>query len=72
MPRDEPVGSLGRLALKPTQFHDQLGMVGFPVLHDAPPCFDDWGGDLLPGKAGAAQETVTEFGFWIVPREEGL
>jgi hypothetical protein len=30
-------------------------MVGFLVLHDGPPCFDEWGSDLLPGKAGAAQ-----------------
>jgi hypothetical protein len=29
-------------------------MVGFPVLHDVPPCFDDSGGDQLPRKAGAA------------------
>jgi hypothetical protein len=41
MPRDEPVGSLGRLALKPTKFRDQLSMVGFPVLHDVPPRLDD-------------------------------
>ena len=36
MPRDEPVGSLGRLALKPTEFREQLGLIGFAVLHDVP------------------------------------
>ena len=43
MPRDEPVGSLGRLALKPTEFREKVGLIGFPVFHDVPPCFDDWG-----------------------------
>ncbi len=43
MPRDEPVGSLGRLALKLTEFRKQVGLIGFPVLHDVPPCFDDSG-----------------------------
>ena len=41
MPRDEPVGSLGRLALKPTEFREQMGLIGFRLLHDVPPCFDD-------------------------------
>ena len=34
MPRDEPVGSLGRLALKPTEFCEKVGLIGFAVLHD--------------------------------------
>ena len=37
MPRDEPVGPFGRLALKPTEFREQLGLIGFAVLHDVPP-----------------------------------
>jgi hypothetical protein len=37
MPRDEPVGSLGRLALKPTEFRVQVGLIGFRLLHDVPP-----------------------------------
>jgi hypothetical protein len=41
MPRDEPVGSLGRLALKPTEFREQVGLIDFPVLHDVPPVCDD-------------------------------
>ena len=41
MPRDEPVGSLGRLTLKPTEFREQVGLIGFAVLHDVPPCCDD-------------------------------
>jgi hypothetical protein len=45
MPRDEPVGSLGRLALKLTEFREQLSRIGFAVLHDVPPCFDDSGSD---------------------------
>ena len=55
MPRDEPVGSLGRLALKPTEFREQVGLIGFPLLHDVPPCFDDSDSDQLPCKAGAEQ-----------------
>ena len=43
MPRHEPVGPFGRLALKPTEFREQVGLIGFAVLHDVPPCFDDWG-----------------------------
>ena len=42
MPRDEPVGSLGRLALKPTEFREKVGLIGFPVLHDVPPCSMIW------------------------------
>jgi hypothetical protein len=38
MPRDEPVGSLWWLALKPVEFREQLGLIGFVVLHDVPPC----------------------------------
>ena len=34
MPRDEPVGSLGRLALKPTEFREQVGPIGLHLLHD--------------------------------------
>ena len=34
MPRDEPVGSLGWLALKPTEFREQLGPIGLHLLHD--------------------------------------
>ena len=34
MPRDEPVGSFGRLALKPTEFCEKVGLIGFAVLHD--------------------------------------
>jgi len=41
MPRDEPVGPFGRLALKPTEFREQVGLIGFPVLHNVPPYFDD-------------------------------
>jgi len=41
MPRDEPVSSLRRLALKPTEFREKVGLIGFPVLHDVPPCIDD-------------------------------
>jgi hypothetical protein len=41
MPRDEPVGSFGRLTLKPTEFREKVGLIGFPVLHDVPPCCDD-------------------------------
>ena len=55
MPRDEPVGSFGRLALKPAEFREQLGLIGFAVLHDVPPCCDDSDSDQLPGKAGAEQ-----------------
>jgi hypothetical protein len=36
MPRDEPVGSFGRLALKPTEFCAQVGLIGL-LLHDVPP-----------------------------------
>ena len=42
MPRDKPVGSFGRLALKPAEFREQLGLIGFPVLHDVPPCSMIW------------------------------
>lgn len=55
MPRDEPVGSLGRLALKPTEFREQLGLIGFAVLHDVPPCCNDSGSAPLPCKAFAEQ-----------------
>ncbi len=41
MPRDEPVGSFGRLALKPTEIREQVGLIGFAALHDVPPCCDD-------------------------------
>jgi len=34
MPRDEPVGSFRRLALKPTEFCEKVGLIGFAVLHD--------------------------------------
>ena len=37
MPRDKPVGSFGRLALKPAEFREKVGLIGFPVLHDVPP-----------------------------------
>jgi hypothetical protein len=37
MPRDKPVGSFGRLALKPAEFREQLGLIGVAVLHDVPP-----------------------------------
>jgi hypothetical protein len=40
MPRDEPVGSFGRLALKPTEFREQVGLIRFRLLHDVPPCFE--------------------------------
>jgi hypothetical protein len=53
MPRDEPVGSLGRLALKATEFREQLGLIGFAVLHDVPPSFDASDSDQLHCKAGA-------------------
>jgi hypothetical protein len=43
MPRDEPVGSLGRLAFKPTEFREQVGLIRFRLLHDVPPYFDDSG-----------------------------
>ena len=61
MPRDEPVGSLGRLALKPTEFREQVGMIGFRLLHDVPPCFDDSGSDQLPCKQAPnrAREKIT-------------
>jgi hypothetical protein len=36
MPRDEPVGSFGRLALKSVEFGEQVGLIGFAVLHDLP------------------------------------
>ena len=55
MPRDEPVGSLGRLALKATESREKLGLIGFPILHNVPPCFDDLGSDQLSCKAGATQ-----------------
>jgi hypothetical protein len=41
MPRNEPVGSLGRLALKPAEFRKKVGLIGFRLLHDVPPRFDD-------------------------------
>ena len=50
MPRDEPVGSFGGLRLKPTEFREKVGLIGFAVLHDVPPCFDDSGSDQLPCK----------------------
>ena len=50
MPRDEPVGSLGRLALKPTEFREQVSLIGFRLLHEVPPCFDDSGSDQRPCK----------------------
>ena len=50
MPRDEPVSSFGRRALKPTEFREHLGLIGFVVFHDVPPCFDDSGNDQLPYK----------------------
>jgi len=43
MPRDELVGSLGRLALKLTEFREQLSLIRFRLLHDVPPCLDDSG-----------------------------
>jgi hypothetical protein len=43
MPRDEPVGSFGRHALKPTEFREKAGLIGFRLLHDVPPCFNDSG-----------------------------
>jgi len=55
MPRDEPVGSFGRLALKPTEFREQMGVIGFRLLHDVPPRLDNSGSDQLPCKAGAEQ-----------------
>jgi len=55
MPRDEPVGSFGRLALKPTEFREQVGLIRIRLLHDVPPCFDDSGSDQLPRKAGVEQ-----------------
>jgi hypothetical protein len=55
MPRDEPVGSFWRFALKPTEFREQLRLIGFAVLHDVPPCFYDLGSDQLPFKASAEQ-----------------
>jgi hypothetical protein len=39
MPRDEPVGSFGRFALKLTEFSEKVGLIGFAVLHDVPPPF---------------------------------
>ena len=42
MPRDELVGSFGRLALKPAEFREKVGLIGFPVLHDVPPCSMIW------------------------------
>jgi hypothetical protein len=50
MPRDEPVGSLGRHALKPTEFREQMGMIGFRLLHNVPPSFylDPQDQPLLP------------------------
>ena len=62
MPRDEPVGSFGRLALKPTEFREKVGLIGFPVLHDVPPCFDDSDSDQLPCKAGAEQGRGEDYG----------
>ena len=59
MPRDEPVGSFGRLALKPTEFHEQVGLIGFAVLHDVPPCCDDSDTNSLAKQApnrGAGQD----------------
>jgi hypothetical protein len=62
MPRDEPVGSFGRLALKPTEFREKVGLIDFPVLHDVPPCFDDSGSDQLPCKEtpnrGAGEDQI--------------
>jgi len=55
MPRDEPVGSLGRLDLKPAEFREQVGLIGFPVRHNVPPCFDDSDSTQLPCEAGAEQ-----------------
>jgi len=34
MPRDEPVGSFGRPALKPTEFREQVSPIGLHLLHD--------------------------------------
>jgi hypothetical protein len=53
MPRDEPVGSLGRLALKVTEFSEQLSLIAFAIVHGVPPCFDDSTSDQFPCKAGA-------------------
>jgi len=55
MPRDEPVGSFGRLRLKPTEFREQLGLIGIDVLHKVTPCFDDSDNTQLPCKVGAEQ-----------------
>ena len=55
MPRDEPVGSFGRPALKLTEFCEQVGLIRFRLLHDVPPCFDDSDSDQPPCKAGAEQ-----------------
>ena len=55
MPRDEPVGSFGRLALKPTEFREKVGLIGFAVLHDVPPCCDYSASDQPPCKAGVEQ-----------------
>ena len=40
MPRDQPVGSLGRLRLKPAEFREQAGLIRFCLLHDVPPRID--------------------------------
>jgi len=59
MPRDEPVGSFGRLALKPTEFREQLGLIGFCLRHVLPPDFDDsgceplqWGAKIASSRDG--------------------
>jgi len=51
MPRDEPVGSFGRLTFKPAEFRDKAGLIGRRLLHDLPPYFDDSGSDSLPSCA---------------------
>jgi hypothetical protein len=64
MPRDEPVGSLGRLALKPTEFREQVGLIGFAVLHNVPPSFDDSRSDQLPCKVApnrAREKIATKY-----------
>jgi hypothetical protein len=56
MPRDELVGSLGRPALKPAEFREQVSVIGLCYLHDLlSPHYDDSGSGYFSRAANAAR-----------------
>jgi hypothetical protein len=76
MPRDEPVGSLGRLALKLTEFREQAEMIDRRPFHRVWPHSDGFGGDPMrigPDRVGerAGRETKQSVGISLCCRWRG-